>query len=475
MKRYQLATLLIFVILLAWVLTQERGRVPEEGEIFRISPQQIVKLEVNKDDNRLALERKDEQWYLTKPVRALADSKKVDSMLKSLVQVKPGKREDVDLTNPDYGLDKPVLTVTFQTQAGRATTIKLGARSGTGGDYFATITGRTELYLIKTSFKLALETSVGDLRDKTLVNLKKDDVRKLKIERPDTTIVAERISEGDKHHWRLHQPVDTAADPSAIDDVVNGIVTAKAADFADRPEDLSSVGLDKPRVIVSLTTKDGQERIFRIGKQIEKKVPKEYGEGTEQKQVVYVDMKQRPQLLLVAAELVNQVSKSLFDLRDKTILDFAKEKVSQVNVQSKQKLNFTVNKNEAAEWILQAPPGTKADTIKIDDILWDLKILKATAFEKEHPAQKDLTEYGLSVPHTVITLKITGQSRPIKVRLGNKAQPGVRYCQTSESEQVYQINATVLLRDLPADLETLTTPEEMESQTLLQPNALPQH
>ncbi len=67
-----------------------------------------------------------------------------------------------------------------------------------------------------------------------------------------------------------------------------------------------------------------------------------------------------------------------------------------------------------------------------------------------------------------------GQSRPIKVRLGNKAQPGARYCQTSQSEQVYQINATVLLDDLPADLEALTSPEETESQSLLQPNTLPQ-
>ncbi len=476
MKRYRftLAALLIFAILLAWVLTQERGRVPEEGEIFRFSPQQIVKLEVNQDDNKLVLERRDQQWYLIEPLHGLADSDKVDSMLKSLVQIKPGKREGVDLANPDYGLDQPVLTVTFETRAGRATTVKLGAKSGTGDDHFATISGRPELYLIKTSFKTALEKSADDLRDKTLVGLKKEDVRRLKIERPATTIIAERISAGDTHKWQLRQPVEAAADRFAVEDMVDGIIRAKAASFADRPEDLGSVGLDKPQAIVSLTTTDGQERTFRIGKQIEKEVPKEYGEGTEQKQVVYVDMEQRPQLLLVTADLLNQVSRSLFDLRDKTVLDFAKEKVLQVKVQSKQKLNFAASKNQDGQWMLAAPVGMQAQADKIDDILWDLGSLQAAAFEKEQPEQGDLMDYGLAVPHTVITLKIAGQSRSIKVRLGNKAQPGARYCQTSESEQVYQINATVLLDDLPADLEALTSPEETESQSLLQPNTLSQ-
>ncbi len=477
MKRYQftLVALLIFAGLLTWVLTQERGRVSEEGEVFRLSPQQITKLEVNQNDEKLALERRNQQWYLIEPLPGLADSDKVDRMLESLIQVKPGKREGVDLTNPDYGLDQPVLTVTFHTQAGKATTVKLGAQTPAGDEHFATITGRSELYLIGSSFKTALAKSADDLRDKKLVRLKKDDVRKLKIERPDTTIIAERISAGDSHHWQLHQPVETAADRFAVEDVVEGIIRAKAADFADRPEDLSSVGLDKPQAIVSLTTQDGRERIFRIGKQIEKEVPKEYGEGTEQKQVVYVDIEQRPQLLLVAADLLNQVSKSLFELRDKTILDFAKEKILQVKVQSKQKLNFAASKNEDGEWMLAAPAGMKADSSKIDDILWDLDSLQAVTFEKEQPEQGDLMEYGLAVPDTVITLKIGGQSKPIKVRLGKKARFGTRYCQTSESEQVYQINATVLLDNLPADLEALTSPEETEWESLLQPDTLPQH
>ena len=201
---------------------------------------------------------------------------------------------------------------------------------------------------------------------------------------------------------------------------------------------------------------------------------KEYGNGTEQKRVVYVDMQQRPQLLLVEEDLLTQVSKSLFNLRDKTILDFAKENILQVEVQSKQKLNFAANKNEDGEWTLAAPAGIKADSSNIDDILWNLDSLQAVTFDKEQPEQGDLMEYGLAVPHTVITLTIAGQSRPIKVRLGNSAQPGARYCQTSESEQVYQINATMLLDNLPADLAALTSPKDTESESSLQPGLMPQ-
>ena len=83
-------------------------------------------------------------------------------------------------------------------------------------------------------------------------------------------------------------------------------------------------------------------------------------------------------------------------------------------------------------------------------------------------------EYGLAVPDTVITLKIAGRSKSINIRLGKEAQFSTRYCQTSASDQVYQVNATVLLDNLPADLGALTSPEETEWESLLPPNTLPQ-
>ncbi|MBW1983060.1 MAG: DUF4340 domain-containing protein, partial [Deltaproteobacteria bacterium] len=88
------------------------------------------------------------------------------------------------------------------------------------------------------------------------------------------------------------------------------------------------------------------------------------------------------------ASHIRHTSKSFFDLRDKTILNFAREEILEVKVQSKQKLNFATRKNQDGQWILQAPARVHAQTDKIDDILRDVDNLRAAVFEKEQPEQR---------------------------------------------------------------------------------------
>ncbi len=455
MKRYRftLAALLVFLALLAWVFTQERGRVPEEGEIFRLGPEQISKLEITGDDDKIVLERRGERWHLTAPITGLVDPDKAQALLDALVRLKPNKREGADVTRADYGLQEPALTVTFHTNTGQATTVKLGAKTGVGSEHFATITGRPELYLVSSSFQSAMDKSADEIRDKQAVRVDQADVRRVKIERPGQTIVAERVTVGDEDVWYLRQPLDTPADRFAVQGILDAVTRAKAAEFAEKPADPSTVGLDKPQAVATLTTKDGQEITLRVGKEIEKEVATESGEGTETRRVVYVEADEHPQLLLVYADLADDLNKDVMDLRDKTILSFANNDVTAVKVQSKSAANFEAHKNKDGQWMLQAPAGVEADRGEIDSILWSLDDLSATAFEEEEP--QDLQKYGLTVPEAVITLTIRGQSQPVKVTFGKPADPGARYCRTSQSTQVYQVG-DIIVKGLPASLEELT-------------------
>jgi len=459
MKRYRftLAALLVFAALLAWVMTQERGRMPEKGEVFRLSAPQISKLEVTHDGDKLVLERRDQRWQLTEPVSGLADPSVVEGMLDALLRLKPSKREDADITDAEYGLQTPVLVVTYHTRSGEATTVKLGAETPVGAEYFATISGHPELYLISSSFKSAMSKKLDDLRDKQLVRLDKDDVRMFKMERADETLIVERRTVGNGDQWHLRQPLDTPADRFAVEDLIDTVIRAKAAEFIDMPEDLSTVGLDDPQVTFTLTTKANEEVVVRVGEEIEKEVPREYGEGTETRRVVYVQTEEHPQLLLVYANLVEDTNKDSFALRDKTILHFAKNDVITVKVQAKTAASFEASKNDAGDWILKAPAGAQANVSKLDSLLWGLDDLQATAFEEGDP--QDLQKYGLALPEAVITLTIRGQSQPVKVTFGKPADPGARYCKTSQSQQVYQVSDTIL-ENLPASLEELTEPND---------------
>ena len=46
--RYTVAAALVFAALLAWVLTQEQGRVAEEGEAFGLDAESATRLEVTR-------------------------------------------------------------------------------------------------------------------------------------------------------------------------------------------------------------------------------------------------------------------------------------------------------------------------------------------------------------------------------------------------------------------------------------------
>lgn len=451
--RYTIAALLVFAVLLAWVLTQERGRVPEKGEVFRLQISEIDRLEVEQDDKKIALEKRGEDWYLVEPVQGLADKDTVEPMVKAVAELKTDVREDADLTAPEYGLQAPVMMVVFTGLRNKSTTIKLGAETPVGGKLFATISGRAHLHLVPTMFKSQLDKEFEDLREKSLApGLKADDVQKVTITRGEQTIVAQKTKNDDKDLWRLREPLDTKADRWAVQSVVDAIKNAEARDFAQLPEDMNEFGLDEPQALVTLKLKDSKTIAVSLGREVTKEVKKTFSEETETKDLVYVQTEGRPEILLVESDLVAKVSKKVLELRDKHILELARAEVIGIKVQRKRGLSFEAHK-VGDEWTLRVPAGVEPDQTKIDDILFDLEDMEATKFI-EQPAD-DLGEYGLEVPHTVISLTLHGQTRPLKISFGDRVKGSSDYyCLTSQSYQAYQLSDMVL-SGLPEDVEQL--------------------
>jgi len=72
----------VFVALLAYVLWRERGEVVQGKIVLNLNPDDIVKIEVQRQQNpkRLVLERKGKNWWMTVPVKAPADPTTVDGL-----------------------------------------------------------------------------------------------------------------------------------------------------------------------------------------------------------------------------------------------------------------------------------------------------------------------------------------------------------------------------------------------------------
>lgn len=450
-----------FVGLLAWALTNERGRVPQEGEAFGIDAKTVSKLEVKRTDGALTLEKKEDQWNLVAPIQGFADKDATEKMVKAIAELKPGgERKGVDLNDTRFGLDKPEVTVTMTYEGRKTVTLYLGSMAPGGSEYFARIEGRNSLYFVPTSLRTDLSQQPHLLRDKTVVHFKQEDAIAATLQYPDHAVRFEKRGTAPDLKWFLTQPYEAKADEWNCKQVFEKLSALKADAFA--PAKLpSDPGFAKPALKVTLELPDGKRWVVNFGAKTRQKLSDSSPEvisdpkltGT-MKDLVYVQLEGRPETLLCVDTILADLTKTDMDLRDKRILELKRENVNELRVERKQGTNFTVRRLPDG-WQMSAPTQGRAKTSKIDDLLWDVTELEAKEFLGE---QKDLQQYGLAIPETTLTLQVQGQSQPLRIFIGYAKGEAGHYCYTSQSKQVYVISDMLML-DLPKSLDELKDTE----------------
>ena len=454
--RYTIAAALIFVALLAWVLTQERGRVPEKGEVFKLDVKQVTRLEIHpKDGKPITLEKRGKQWWITSPFEAWADKDEVERMVRTICELKPDHRPDEDPNKKEFGLNEPELVVRMWYDGGKKKVeLAIGKETPVGSQRFAKIEGKKGLYLVSSYVKTDLDKKPEDLRDKKLAHYDQDDIQTVELTTSKGTFTLVARTEGDKREWYLQSPIETKADHWTVDTIVTRPKDVEARGF-DRPgKDLKRYGLDKPKVKLSLRAKDGTTYTILVGKKEKRKVKKQWGEGEEEQEICYAMLEGRPEVLLVEANFLDDLDKDLMALRDKHVVEFDRDKVVGIKVQQQKGVNFTLAKR-GDQWYIDAPQPGKAKQTKVDDILWDLEDLETSEFIEK---PEDLKQYGLAVPATVVTLQMSDGDQ-IKIYFGYKTSDGRYYCKTNKSDTVYVVS-DLLLSALPKKIDDLKASEE---------------
>lgn len=467
--RSTIAAALVFAALLAWVLTQEKGRVPQEGEVFGIDIAQVKSLRVErKDEKPLALERQGEDWIITEPIRGLADTDEVERMIKAVAELKPiSSRENVNLDAEEFGLADRDLVVTLTCTDGKEVQLIIGDETPLGSERYARITGGRgrgaddKLYVVSAYLRTTLWKKPSSLREKKVARIETDDVRQLILDHGDEHIVAVRNTgeEDDGVLWRLAAPLEVAADEWSTKQVINNLRDLRAEDFLDEEMSDEELGFDAPQAQVTLKMADGRELTITFGKTVEREV----GDPPSSKEVVYTRTSERDEIMLVKADVLDKVRKTAFDLRDKSVLRFERADVERISVERKKGLSFTVARRPDG-WRVERPQSFDARQSAIDDILWDLEDLSAVKFVTEAADKAKLRECGLAVPQTVITIYLRGRE-PIKVLIGNETEEGNYYCTTSENERIVEISK-FLMGDLPEDINDLkkSTTEDVDNE-----------
>ncbi len=239
---------------------------------------------------------------------------------------------------------------------------------------------------------------------KTLLQFDSDAVTRVALVYPDREL---RLAKDDGG-WNITAPLEARADTSAVDNLVNAVNQAEVSRTLDDPQpDLTLYGLDSPVATVRLTLEDGtQLPLIRIGKD----TPVGYS--------VYVQRAAEDAILLTPQAFRLGMTKQTKDLRDKAVLVFQKERVSQIEVQRPAEAETPVVLRKAENgWTLDQPiPDRLADEASVNTFLSSLSGMRAQDFI-EQPVL-ELEEFGLDPPQLAVKLTLNEN--------GEEATPALR-------------------------------------------------
>lgn len=226
--------------------------------------------------------------------------------------------------------------------------------------------------------------------------------------------------------WRMTEPVDFPADPTAADGIAGALATLSSEAVIEDPEAPAVYGLAEGVRILRFAA-NGQEHELRIGK----KTPlgsntyaaTSTGEGAE----VYT----------VATYKTAVFDKALDDLRERRPLRFEREGVTRIEAEWTG--GRVVVEKQDGHWKLVEPFTGEADDDTIDTLLSDLAFLRAAGFVDEPPPP---AEVGLDHPeyHVVLTgVGAEGQPAPRwELAIGSVIEPNARAGRAAESA-LYEI------------------------------------
>lgn len=234
--------------------------------------------------------------------------------------------------------------------------------------------------------------------------------------------------------WQLVEPAKAEADPSEISAVTSNLGSLEVQRVVEEaPADLGRYGLNPPRVDVAFRLKG--EKNFRHLL---------LGEKTPTGSDLYAKLQDGKRVFLVSSYLDSTFNRTPFDLRDKSILEFDREKADSIEIATgTTTIQFA---RSGTDWKIAKPIAARGDYGAIEAVVTRLssgqmqRIVEADA--------GDLKKYGLDKPSLTAAVN-TGSARA--TLLLGLTEGGSVYAKDASRPMVFAVEET-LATDLKKDV-----------------------
>jgi hypothetical protein len=232
-------------------------------------------------------------------------------------------------------------------------------------------------------------------KEKAFASITAPDIEELRIKSESGDVTSVR-KEGDT--WQVVSPVAARAAASEVSSVTAALEQLEIDRVIDEnASNLAEYGLEPARIEVEFKGAAGKASgtLFVGGK-------------TPTGGHVYARRNDEKKVFLVAAFQEQPLNKSTFDLRDKALVTFERDKIDGLEIAAgSQAMQF---KKGTGEWTLSKPVSARADFGTVEAAVGRLETTQMKSVVSETPTPADLKKFGLDPPVATATI-LLGSAR----------------------------------------------------------------
>jgi hypothetical protein len=410
---------------------RETGPDKDKEKVFALDKAKARELTLEPaEGERIRVFKEGDAWRMAEPKAAPADGSECDSLLTALETL---RIDEVVTESPsslaEFGLDKPRVTVGVLTEGAKEPLkISLGEKLPDGSGVYAKLPSSARVFAIPAYVQSTFEKKPFDLRDRSVLHVKRDQVKTLEVGGPEGAYALARDERGE---WVFTRPLATRAGRWTVDGLLGALENLRMDSVAEEEaKDLGRFGLAPPARTVVLGLADGSTRRLEIG-----------GPAGEKKQ--HAREASSSLVSVIPAAIVDDLAKGMKEYRAKRLLEVATYDVEGFDVEEGgAKRAFAKSKEkdkeglDTSKWKRTSPEAKDLETSKVEDALFKLGGIEVAEFLDQ---PKDAAAYGLDGPLFKLSLRF-GEGKPAQtVEVAKKGD--VYYARRTADAAVLELEA----------------------------------
>ena len=312
-------------------------------------------------------------WWITQPLSDRADTERIKDILDELKNLKIAKEDFVSDSKEDivnYGLDKPVFTISIGTTED-VQTLRLG--HSLDEKVYAKLDGESSIFLVHDVILRDLDLELNDLRDKQLLRfdaIGTYGIEKIDIKSADKSLVMEKTVQYD---WMIKSPKLILADRDTVREFVEKIKDLQIQQYVDDSgANYDKYGLADSPIEVSVFRRIGEGETVKFL----------IGNADENGGLCYVKRDGEDAVYSVPTENFYNIAKAGYlAFRDKLVMEFPKETAQKLVINRDGKTLVCETAEDSTmrrpKWNMISPVSMEAELDSINQVVWNLSFLLA--------------------------------------------------------------------------------------------------